>query len=258
MNHNRTISKMLLIMQKRYRNGQPNKHWQIVNGKFSDTFTEYGVHWNFFFTLGLLPPFVALLQTIPSGKQNPTTVYTALSLLVVGIYQIILKTTPLEEFVLIGDRHKYGLLGMNKEGASSFVGYLAIFLAGTASGTYVLPRDYATGTRQSNLLKKMMGWAAFWVLSYYVVSDYRGLGIGVSRRLANLPYVLWVSAFNTSQLGAFYLVETLLLSKRQTGIDDEKEAYKLNTPKILDAFNRNGLVVFLVVSCQYTTPDKHC
>jgi len=215
---------------------------------YAEHVTEYGVHWNFFFTLGFLPPFVALVQLIPAGNRNPTVIYTVLTLLVAGGYQIILKTTGLEEYVLVGDRHKYGLLGMNKEGASSFAGYLAIFLAGMSSGTYVLPRDNVFDPKQSKMLKTMLSWAAFWVVAFIGCNEYRGLGIGVSRRLANISYVLWIAAFNTSQLVTFYLVERLLLSKRQTGVVDEKEAYKFNVPRVLDAFNRNGLAVFLVVS----------
>lgn len=143
---------------------------------YAEHVTEYGVHWNFFFTLGLLPPFVSLLQSIPTGKANPTTIYTLLALLVAVAYQIILKTTGLEEYVLVGDRHKYGLLGMNKEGASSFAGYLAIFLSGMASGTYVLPRDAAAGTKESKLLKRMLTWALFWVVAFYGATEYWGLG----------------------------------------------------------------------------------
>ncbi|KAI5853895.1 GWT1-domain-containing protein [Tricharina praecox] len=215
---------------------------------YAEHVTEYGVHWNFFFTLGFLPPFVALLQSIPTGNRNPTVIYTVLTLLVAVGYQIVLKTTGLEEYVLVGDRHKYGLLGMNKEGASSFAGYLAIFLAGMSSGTYVLPRDDAVDPKKSKMLKTMLGWAAFWVFAFIGCNEYQGLGIGVSRRLANLSYVLWVAAFNTTQLVAFYLVERLLLSKRQTGVVHEKEAYKFNVPRVLNAFNRNGLAVFLMAN----------
>jgi len=213
---------------------------------YAEHVTEYGVHWNFFFTLGFLPPFVALLQSIPTGNANPITIYVALSLLVAGVYQIVLKTSGLEEYVLIGDRHKYGLLGMNKEGASSFAGYLAIFLAGMASGTCVLPRNTAANPKQS-MLKTMLSLAVFWVVAFFATTEYWGLGIGVSRRLANLPYFLWVNAFNTTQLVGFYLVERLVLGKKQIQVADEKEAYTLAVPKVLHAFNRNGLAVFLVV-----------
>ncbi|KAF8545449.1 GWT1-domain-containing protein [Trichophaea hybrida] len=215
---------------------------------YAEHVTEYGVHWNFFFTLGFLPPFVALLQSIPTGKANPTTIYVVLSLLVVGGYQIVLKTTELEEYVLIGDRHKYGILGMNKEGASSFAGYLAIFLAGMASGTYVLPRDPAANPKQSKMLKTMVGMALFWIVTFFGATEYWGLGIGISRRLANLPYFLWINAFNTAQLVGFYLIERLFLGKKQVQAADEKEAYTFAVPKVLHAFNRNGLAIFLVAN----------
>jgi phosphatidylinositol glycan class W len=219
---------------------------------YAEHVTEYGVHWNFFFTLGLLPPFVALLQSIPAGQINPTLLYTVLSLVVAGGYQIGLKITGLEEYVLTGDRHNYGLLGLNKEGASSFAGYLAIFLSGMATGTYVLPRDTASDIKQMIMLKRMVGWAMFWVVAFIVSTEYWGLGVGVSRRLANAPYVLWVSAFNTVQLAAFYLVERIFFGQRTV---DQSEMYKFGVPKVLHAFNRNGLAVFLVVMLLHHSQD---
>lgn len=215
----------------------------IVKGvDYAEHVTEYGVHWNFFFTLGLLPPFVALLQSLPavggssrsSSSRASPTVYAALALLVAGGYQCVLARTGLQEFVLVGDRHRYGLLGLNKEGASSFAGYLAIFLAGMSAGTYVLPRR--------GPLRTMAFWALFWSAACWAATAYgRGwaLGLTVSRRLANLPYFLWVNAFNSAQLVAFYLVERLFFS--------DEASYRSRVPWVLHAFNRNGLPVFLIV-----------
>jgi phosphatidylinositol glycan class W len=215
---------------------------------YAEHVTEYGVHWNFFFTLGLLPPFVALLQSLPavgasggSSRASPATVYAGLALLVAGGYQCVLAHTGLQEFVLVGDRHGHGLLGLNKEGASSFAGYLAIFLAGMSTGTYVLPPTDAVPGRSA--LRTMAAWALFWSAACWAATAYgRGwaLGLTVSRRLANLPYFLWVNAFNSAQLVAFYLVERLFFS--------DEGSYRFRVPRVLHAFNRNGLPVFLVVS----------
>ena len=213
---------------------------------YAEHVTEYGVHWNFFFTLGLLPPFVALLQSLPAvgdssgSRASPTAVYAVLALLVAGGYQCVLACTGLQEFVLVGDRHRYGLLGLNKEGASSFAGYLAIFLAGMSAGTYVLPRNDAFPGRSP--LRTMAFWALFWSAACWTATAYgRGwaLGLTVSRRLANLPYFLWVNAFNSTQLVAFYLVERLFFS--------DEASYLFRVPRVLHAFNRNGLPAFLIV-----------
>ncbi|KAI5793244.1 GWT1-domain-containing protein [Geopyxis carbonaria] len=213
---------------------------------YAEHVTEYGVHWNFFFTLGLLPPFVALLQSAPGGTRSPTMLYTTLTLAVAGGYQAVLVTTGLQEYVLIGDRKAYGLLGMNKEGAASFIGYLAIFLSGMATGTYVLPRDTSVKPTQSKMLRQLLAWSAFWIITCAATNSYHGLGIGISRRLANLPYVLWIAAFNTSQLVAFYLVEKFFFSTSDTL--KEGEAYKFAVPPVLEAFNRNGLATFLIAN----------
>lgn len=211
---------------------------------YAEHVTEYGVHWNFFFTLGFLPPLLAILQSVSPAASfmglSPTLIYTFLSLAIGVGYQTALETTGLKEFVLIGDRSKYGLVGMNKEGISSFAGYLAIFLAGMATGMYALPRD--TEFQRWGLPKKLAGWGLAWTVLFMVTKERWGLGIGVSRRLANLPYFLWVASFNTAQLTAFYLVE-------RGFFDGSMDAgYDVAVPKVLAAFNRNGLAVFLLVS----------
>lgn len=203
---------------------------------YAEHVTEYGVHWNFFFTLGLLPPFVALLQSFAAPKRDPELLYAALALAVAGAYQVVLLTTGLQEYVLVGDRHKYGLLGMNKEGASSFFGYLAIFLSGMGTGSYLLPRN-------PHMLKKLVLWATFWLLAFLATLKLGGSAMGVSRRLANISYVLWVAAHNTTQILAVFLVERTFFGGMR-----EKEAYKLAAPRVLEAFNRNGLVLFLLAN----------
>lgn len=221
---------------------------------YAEHVTEYGVHWNFFFTLGFLPPLLALLQSIPTGGLSPTGLYTVLSLGVGLGYQVVLESTGLQAYVLIGDRTKFGLIGMNKEGISSFAGYFAIFLSGMATGMYVLPSASASTTTatttaaapgaRNRLLKTLVAWSAVWVFLFASTSSYHGLGVTVSRRLANLPYFLWVAAFNTTQLTAFHLVERFFF-------DGAKEAggnYAFAVPRVLEAFNRNGLAVFLLAN----------
>lgn len=218
---------------------------------YAEHVTEYGVHWNFFFTLGFMPIFVAVFQAalriVPS--------YAALSLIVAGIYQAVLETTELKAYALTAPR--VDLLSKNREGIFSFFGYLAIFLAGQDLGMYVLPRridpsNNVSAVKQRNYLVMTMAvWAGVWAGLYFISTDYNyGFGWNVSRRLANLPYVLWVVAFNQVQMLAFCIIDSVFFPAFYHANDarTEKEAYEAATSPILRAFNRNSLALFLVAN----------
>ncbi|UNI23413.1 Glucosaminyl phosphatidylinositol (GlcN-PI) nositol acylation protein [Purpureocillium takamizusanense] len=218
---------------------------------YAEHVTEYGVHWNFFFTLGFLPPFVAACQAalriVPS--------YAVLSLLVGGIYQVLLENTDLKAYILIAPRTN--LISMNREGIFSFLGYLAIFLAGQDLGMFIIPRNInprsnaSAGMQRNTLLMTMAVWAGIWTALYWLSTSYSyGLGLSVSRRLANLPYVLWVAAFNSVQILAFCCIDTVFFPAVYNAADPktEKEAYEAATSRVLRAFNRNGLAVFLLAN----------
>ena len=216
---------------------------------YAEHVTEYGVHWNFFFTLGLLPPFVAALRS--ALRLVPS--FAALALLLAAGYEAALDKTALGAFVLTAPRTD--LLAMNKEGVFSFFGYLAIFLAGQDAGMYVLPRSLRPGASRAaqrrTLLTTLAVRAALWTALYLAVTGYPyGLGLQVSRRLANLPYVLWVAAFNTAQILVCCAVDAAFFPEatQGAGAADEGEAHRAATSRILRAFNRNGLAVFLVAN----------
>ena len=216
---------------------------------YAEHVTEYGVHWNFFFTLAFLPPFVALLQSV-----SAVVPYTGLvSILISSLYQTLLEFTRLKAFMLTAPRTD--LLRQNREGLFSFWGYLAIFLAGQALGLDVLPRFPSqrstsdSGLQQrKRLLIRLMSWSALWTVLFYSVTSYnKGFALQVSRRLANQPYVLWVSAFNCAQITIFCLVETMFFPGVHMAADrtSERRECEISTSRILKAFNRNGLAIFL-------------
>ena len=219
---------------------------------YAEHVTEYGVHWNFFFTLGFLPPFVALFQS--ALRVVPS--YAALALLLGLAYQVVLESTSLKAFILAGPRTD--LLSMNREGIFSFFGYLAIFLAGQDTGMVILPRRLtpragasSSSSQRTTLLLTQTVWAMVWMALYFFCTDYTyGAGLSVSRRLANLPYVLWVVASNTVLVLAFCLVDTVLFPSFYNAQDAraEKEAYDTATSRVLRAYNRNGLATFLLAN----------
>ena len=184
-------------------------------------------------------------------------IYALLSLAIVCSYQIILEVTGLKKFILIGEREPWGLIGWNKEGIFSFFGYLSIFLAGMSTGCYLLPAHQEAQSagrfRVGALGKKLMTWSTIWVLAFLISYEYRGFSLAVSRRMANLPYVLWVTAYNICQITAFYLIESFLFGgvKGAGGTKRDEERYKLATPQVLEDFNKEGLPIFLVVGPLY-------
>ncbi|GAO15070.1 hypothetical protein UVI_02048690 [Ustilaginoidea virens] len=220
---------------------------------YAEHVTEYGVHWNFFFTLGLLPPFVAASQSVVL-RCVPSC--AALALLVAGVYQVLLESTSLKAYVLTAPRR--GLVSMNREGIFSFFGYLAIFLAGQDLGMLVMPRainprtgNVSPRAQRATLLMTVAVWAAIWSALYCLCTSYSlGLALDVSRRLANLPYVLWVAAFNTVQILACCAIDTVFFPATYAALDAkaEREANDAATSRILRAYNRNGLAVFLVAN----------
>ncbi|PNP58706.1 hypothetical protein THARTR1_01722 [Trichoderma harzianum] len=219
--------------------------------EYAEHVSEYGVHWNFFFTLGFLPPFVAIFQAIFDIIPS----HAALALLLVGTYQALLEKTALKGFVLTAPR--VDLISMNREGIFSFIGYLAIFLAGQDLGKFIIPRNITSssnstaGMQRNTLLMTIAVWAGIWTVLYTIVTSYNfGLGLTVSRRLANLPYVLWVAAFNCWQILAFCVIDTIFFPAFYNAADarSEKEAYEASTSFVLKAYNRNGLAVFLIAN----------
>ncbi|KAI4166909.1 MAG: hypothetical protein LQ343_007646 [Gyalolechia ehrenbergii] len=218
---------------------------------YAEHVSEYGVHWNFFFTLAFLPPSVAFVQALPNWFLSVDMI----ALFVSCIYQMVLDSTSITAFILTAPRDH--LFSQNREGVFSMFGYLSIFLVGQAVGLDVLPR---TGSNLSTfilgfksaypLLMRLLTWSVWFSVLLFLATSYSALALQVSRRLANLPYVLWVCAFNCVQLVLFCAVETLLFPGLYSTTDQrtEKQRCKHATSQVLAAFNRNGLAIFLLAN----------
>ena len=213
---------------------------------YAEHVTEYGVHWNFFFTLGFLPPFAEVFDSLTAFVPW----YDALALGVAVSYQIALESTDLKAYILVSPRGP-DLLSKNREGVFSFLGYLAIFLAGRATGVRAIPSSTSSASSPAQDRKSVLGKLAIqslvWSGLFFFNSTYAmgyGAGLPVSRRLANMPYVLWVCAFNNAQLLLFCLLETVFFFGKQGKVEDVSFA----TSRILSAFNRNGLAIFLIAN----------
>ncbi|KAI8576755.1 hypothetical protein K450DRAFT_255432 [Umbelopsis ramanniana AG] len=208
--------------------------------------SEYGLHWNFFFTLGFLPPFTALAASL--SNHIP---FSVLGLSTAIVYQVALAR-GLQEWALFAPR--VDLISANKEGICSFFGYFSIFLFGLDAGKLIFS-SALQNTRIMRVLKhqgksRQSGYGnlarvlGFWSVVYYalftlsmVVIDGEN-GDQVSRRIANLPYVLWVVTFNFGFILIFTMVD----------IGFSQSSSIATVPKLFESININGLVVFLVAN----------
>jgi len=265
--------------------------------------SEYGAHWNFFFTLGLIP----ILQVF----LHPLMVYSPISLLGILLamsHQIALSSGGLMDYVIHAPRTT--LISANKEGILSLTGYLSIHLIGLSMGTILLPPSPSFFRRLQQELQNEHGTAsvtnepysgsesdddtpsrrrprmrfrrendktATELCSYAVVwwvvlgtASALGLGGGISRRMVNLPYVAWVAAFNTTFLLGYLLLDLVFFpsplsksiysptSKLKVQPDPAVISPAKRNPRdtddnpkaavLLDAINRNGLVLFLIAN----------
>ncbi|GJN88213.1 hypothetical protein Rhopal_001178-T1 [Rhodotorula paludigena] len=230
--------------------------------------TEYGVHWNFFFTLALLPVFGEAISRLAIAHRVDLHVA---GLGVAALHQAVLSWAGLQRWALEAER--VSLISQNKEGLASFPGYLAIYLLGLATGLYVLPPSPSFFThqhaslpssataseKQRAELKRQKAWVARpgklaeWlgsaaVLWWAAFGGARAASEGVSRRLANLPYVLWVAAFNTLFLFLYLAVHLHVASASSARPGSRGPEAGTRAPALFEAINRNGLVVFLAAN----------
>ncbi|KAK2156607.1 hypothetical protein LSH36_209g05026 [Paralvinella palmiformis] len=92
--------------------------------------SEYGLYWNFFFTLAVVQVLTTLLLTV-----FPPRSCSILALIIAVAYQYALQVLELRQFILKGsDRanSRDGFLNANREGLFSCIGHLSINLASAA------------------------------------------------------------------------------------------------------------------------------
>lgn len=200
---------------------------------YHEVVSEYGTHWNFFFTLALVAAAAAVAT--PASARATALCAAALLLLhqaalLCGIAQWV-EHTP-----------RRGLLSANKEGLASLPGYLAIWWLGDAIGAVLRPRAAARSwwraLAELGLLTLVLGAASF-------IAD--ATVQRASRRLCNLAYSLWVVA------------QTLLVLCICLGTSLVCPG---PAPELLDALNRHLLGVFLLANLltgavNLTLPTMH-
>uniref|UniRef100_A0ACD5WXA1 Uncharacterized protein n=2 Tax=Avena sativa TaxID=4498 RepID=A0ACD5WXA1_AVESA len=180
---------------------------------------EYGVHWNFFFTLAAISVLTSIVRIHPK--------YCGIvGMLVLAGYQVWLSF-GLNEY-LISNERSAGVISQNKEGVYSIFGYWGMYLIGVSLGYYMF-FDTSLKCKSTQVVKVWVLAASCWILAIILDSYVER----VSRRMCNFAYVMLVFGQN------FQVISILTLAG--------SVSYDKNL--ILEyAFNQNMLGLFLLAN----------
>lgn len=148
--------------------------------------------------------------------------FVKLAIGILASYEIALKM-GLEDWIINAPRTN--LLNMNREGIFSFLGYYSIFLLAADLGNSLFKaKDWKSGLMilvRNGLISLVFTWNSY------------NNGIQVSRRMANMHYVIWIYFLCVFAITCIGIVDLILPS---------------SFPQIIQAINRNQLFVFLVAN----------
>ncbi|XP_006899522.1 PREDICTED: phosphatidylinositol-glycan biosynthesis class W protein [Elephantulus edwardii] len=172
---------------------------------YQEHLTEYGVHWNFFFTLAVVKLITSvLLIFLPVNKSW----IVAISIII--LYQLALDLTPLKRLLLYGtdgSDTRVGFLNANREGIISTLGYIAIYMAGVQTGSYLFKKRSHIKDWIKVIYCLLLTGISLFVCLYIIQANVEA----VSRRMANLAFCVWVVASILTLLGSL-LVSDIILS----------------------------------------------
>ncbi|XP_019714178.1 phosphatidylinositol-glycan biosynthesis class W protein-like [Hippocampus comes] len=221
----------------------------VKMSNYQEHVTEYGVHWNFFFTLALVRVLTSMVLVVVPAKHS-----WILALVISCVYQFALDTTGLKAFIMHNDDREKDFLHANKEGIFSLAGYVAIYMAGVQVGCYVMqPRSHVRDWLKAvfNLFMGTLAVFAALITCQIFVEP-------MSRRLANLPFCLWTVAQSLLFVSCFGLVELIILCFKITScchfVPSSWDSYSGSHKKkddlegfcLVNAINRNQLLYFLL------------
>lgn len=207
--------------------------------EYQEHVSEYGVHWNFFFTLtivGIASTMVRFDSVQILGPGNFNKIFPWLLLV---FHQAALTKYGMQIYIEDGDRQcskeKASLVcdffAANREGILGCLGYLSMFfISEDIAQDCIWDKSFAESPSKRGKRLSMscaMLWAALWIL----VSVF---DIPVSRRSTNASFIIWTLAHNVTILlliwAAFYLARSRSVSP------------------IFGAVNRHGLIVFILAN----------
>ncbi|KAG2119494.1 GWT1-domain-containing protein [Suillus discolor] len=242
----------------------------LLNSYNQEHVTEYGVHWNFFLTLALLPMIIEVLF-------HPIISRIPLLCWVFGlefvVHQLALSSGRMKDFLLNTSRSNI-IIFANKEGLLSLPGCVSIHILGLSSGTVILPPFPSFSRKQqwqsldgpsshqpsrldpsalrqtAKIITELLSYSVvWWMLLAFVRLGFEGWFILLVWLYANISYVLWVAVYNTSFILGYILLDMVFSPTSTLKIRDQtdpsgerlEKGPKSSVPALLEVINRNRL-----------------
>lgn len=184
---------------------------------YQEHVSEYGIHWNFFFTLAALSPLAAVT---PCAWQIPMGI--------MAVYQVMLNR-GVQQYIEEAPRKcndtessSCTFFAANREGILGVVGYLVLFQGSELIGKFCV-WNHDANQRVRLVIASICLWMGHQILVL--------LGIRASRRSTNATFCVWTLAHNVTLLSLLCIASV-----------------KNKVPPIFNAVNRNGLLVFLIAN----------
>jgi phosphatidylinositol glycan class W len=243
--------------------------------EYQEHVSEYGVHWNFFFTLGVLTMIPVLFR---GSNSKPSILFPLFSMI---LYQSALSVYQWQVFVeqaprTIAELHSWlteetataNNLGnfvvwlhpyqptlvefflANREGILGCCGYVSMYYVGEWVGFHwlwnykftTIDEDAAGRNKIFSAMTAYRGLGnlsvCLWIFHLWVVYI---LHVPVSRRSTNLGFCSWAVAHNVGLLYALQQLEKQIQAIRDTRSD-------CIIPPTWDTVNRHGLIMFLIAN----------
>lgn len=213
---------------------------------YHEVVSEYGVHWNFFFTLATVKILGSLISSVLPVRRCALYVGIVISL----FHQSLLSFGGLMEIV-VGREEKEGeresILDANREGLASVLGYLALYFVGLQMG--VVFRKIRGRLKEWFFL---LGTCVVWSITFAVLALLAEIYIQPpSRRMANLSYGLWTAYLTCQTLTCFLVIEVLQLfgcAMQWPLFSYSEKPFDLLEPCALQRINKRGLLHFVVAN----------
>uniref|UniRef100_A0A1I7UGX2 Phosphatidylinositol-glycan biosynthesis class W protein n=1 Tax=Caenorhabditis tropicalis TaxID=1561998 RepID=A0A1I7UGX2_9PELO len=199
--------------------------------------TEYGIHWNFFFTMAAIRVLYSIL---------PRCYPLVLSVIFGICHQTMLKSTGLQKWILDETANqRENLMTANAEGLTSLLGYVTIFYASLAIGEFMAK----TSCRVKSWIRRCFQLLIISFTLFLIQLATENLVDPPCRRVVNISYIFSQLALMTFATGiclSIQMFSIVVWCAAFPQFSRGDDPFSTVSPCLTDSINRHSLLFFLI------------